>query len=381
MYQSPVTFNAHMNYVTLSDVITEAKRLNPTTLLAYFDDGGGWEGDLNHPVRILQRELPRTRIFVRIHDKDDHQFHTFRNGAPIMSPEAFLNKWGWLGKQGRTLQVMNEPPSYDDPETLARWLELLIPEASRRGISIAAPAFAVHHPQQSAGEWVPRWDNVLRLLSLHNQFANVHEYGPEWIWDLRMGRFQYALARCKRIGIVPPRFYISEWGLDSLPAEPAAKGYKARGYSGAAYLEYLKAQYLKYYADYVKSGILAGLAIFSYGDSGGWHDFNVATDSDFLKQMPVTFQTPDVVSFMDFAPRAGTGPLPSLMVNGWSPALVTSLPATSLNVRQKPTTNSSIIGSVKPGDRVDVLTGWKQVRLANGVEGFVYLYGDKVVIK
>jgi hypothetical protein len=381
MFQSPVTFNAHMNYVSLPDLITNAKRLNPTTLLAYFDDGGGSALDLNHPVRTLQRELPQTRIFVRVYDKDDHQFHTPRNGSRIMSPEAFLTKWGWLGKQGRTLQVMNEPPSYDDPDTLARWVEELIPLASRNGVSIAAPAFAVHHPQQSAGEWVPRWDNVLRLLSLHNQYLNVHEYGPEWIWDLRMGRFQYALARCKRLGITPPRIYVSEWGMDSLPGEPAAKGYKARGYSSAAYLERLKADYLKYYAPYVKSGILAGLAIFSYGNSGGWEDFDVSTDSDFLKGMPVTFQMPEAASQINFQTRVGTAPLPTLMVNGWSPARVEDIPSASLNVRQKPTTNSSIVGSIREGDAVDMLTGWKFIRLPNGVEGYVYLYGERVIIK
>lgn len=378
MVQSPVTFNAHINYISLPQLVTDTRRLNPTTLLAYLD-GGLTEGafDLNHPVRLLQRDLPNTRIFVRAHHNDDHQFHVKVNGKYRMSPDEFLAKWGWLGKQGRTLQVMNEPSGHNEHvDDLIAWCEDIIPKATAQGISLALPAFAVQHPLTSGIEWLSKWDRVLTLLSLHNQYANLHEYGPDYAHDLRMGRFQYLINRCRRLGITPPRIYISEWGLDSLPDEKPGMGFRARGYSGAGYLQYLVDKYKQHYAAYVRQGIIAGLSIFSYGDSGGWHDFNVATDGDFMQGLPA-FQVPEAVPQLNFNPKKATNPLQTNLQNGWRKTAVAALPTTTLNVRKQPSTSSDIVGSVSVGTPVEVLNGWARVRLQNGVEGFIYLYEDR----
>lgn len=380
--QSPITYNAHLRYCNFPQLVSDAKALNPTTILAYADDGDGVTVDKNHPLYILQRELPNTRIFVRIFDKDDHRFHAANpaDGKYVVSPAEYLSRWGFLGKQGRTLQVMNEPSGYGaDTTRLASWLEELIPQASKLGVSVAVPAFAVHHPQTYGGEWVAVWDRVLRLLVEHHQFVNLHEYGPEYLYDPRMGRFMTLLRRCATLGIKPPRIFISEWGLDSLPGEAAGNGYKARGYSGKGYLAYLREQYSRHYASYVRNGVIVGLAIFSYGNSGGWEKFDVGTDRDFLNGAPAAFQTADARPLIDI-PASTPAPVSPLLTNGWVPGQVKQIPSSSMNVRQQPSINSPIIGTVKLNEAVTVLDGWTPVRLADGTHGYVYEYGGVVVI-
>lgn len=383
MRQSAVTFNAHVNYVNLSELLAEARRLNPTTLLAYIDQGGEDSANPEHPVRQLQRGLPNTRIFVRVYDQKDSGMHLRprADGDLHMTPEAFLAKWGWLGKEGRTLQVMNEPSGYDFTPELVVWLQRLIPLAAHLGISIAAPAFAVHHPRLNAqgDQWVPAFDDLLRLLSAHRQYLSLHEYGPEFAYDARMGRFQAMLSRCAALGISAPRTQISEWGLDSLPGEPAGNGYKRRGLDGASFALYLRDQYNRYYEPYVRSGAVVGLAIFSYGDSGGWHDFNVASDRDCLDALPDLFLTEGLPSQMGYAPTVPST-LPANLRAGWAPARMVRMPGTSMNIRQAPTVESPVIGSVFLGSDLEVLDGWAAVRVGNKI-GYIYLYDGRVVFE
>lgn len=147
-------------------------------LLAYIDQDIS-PTNLNNPIFMLQRELPYTKIVVRRFHPEDFRFHMpGTDEGWIMSPGTFLAKYGWLGRNGRTLQVMNEPNGYSDIEALVAWTCEVIRLASATNVSLTIMNLGVGHPNitNPAGvleQWDARFEPVLRLLAQYRDQRNL----------------------------------------------------------------------------------------------------------------------------------------------------------------------------------------------------------------
>src|SRR5690606_34123317 len=99
----------------------------------------------------------------------------------VISPETFLRTFGELGRNGRVLNVLNEPHGYVNIDRLVGWLIQLI-EICPVDIRLALPAFATGHPASEGGrdtEWDRRHDPLILLMAQHPRHLwNIHEYWP-----------------------------------------------------------------------------------------------------------------------------------------------------------------------------------------------------------
>jgi hypothetical protein len=192
----------------------------------------------------------------------------------------------------------------------------------------------------------------------------LHEYLPGGNTD-RVGRFTRVLALCHKYNIRLPRIIITEWGVDSDNGEPAKLGYKARGWSAQHYLNELMRVYKDVYEPWVQAGVIVGMCLFSYGDSGGWEAFDVSRDVEFINGLNIF----KLLRTNEPAPAPQPDPRPVVTISGWKAATVKKMLASSMNVRATPSTASEVIGTLKLNDKVNVVRGWAHIELSDGRKG------------
>lgn len=298
--KSIATFNVHLRYVKSIDALHKrVDELKPARVMICVDQ----DAHLLY-VREFQKRHPAVEVCVRVVDTvpdgqpRDGAWHTKPKASGdsreyLASPEDFLNRWGEFGKNGLILNVLNEPSGEEPPDVLdrlVRWTLRLLELATERSIRVGVLNFATGHPyvawheDEKRWEWDARFDPILTYLSEHpEQELWDHEYFPS-AGQGRVGRILAMVNRCKRLGIEIPNVAITEFGWDNDPhSGDKRSGYQSRGINGADYALETCATIKNVYKPLIDAGKLKMVAIFSYGNSGGWDSFNVENDVNFNK--------------------------------------------------------------------------------------------------
>lgn len=303
----PIGVNAHIRYI--KDWTLFAERmvdLRPAAIVAMVDK----DEHIPYVLKLADDLRPiGTLVVGRVWVADiEGQFH-LKPAAPgderkyIVSPADALNAWGVLGDRGKrdnvSLYLMNEPSGYnaDWRARLCDWWGEAFQLATARHISLVGPNFATGHPELTADglEWTPDLDRLLHEFGASNlHYLGLHEYLPGIGVNNRVGRVQAVINRCNRLGIKPPRVLITEAGYDS-DGKDQHNGYKSRNMSGTAYANIMIETWKR---DYEPLKVVLAMCVFSYGDSGGWGNFDTEPDAPFW-----AFMT-------NHAPLKKTGPLP-----------------------------------------------------------------------
>ena len=290
MSAQPFGFNVHLRYI--KDIGAFYKRmdsLRPASLTIMIDK----DEHIPHVLDLAAR-YQNTLIVARPYHEMDASFHLRPENDPldrywVASPADFIARWGVLGKgKNLSLYTMNEPLLKEDTpseriERFNEWWRLTLPLARKEGVCLTGPNFGMGLPGLNAAlsEWDERLDPFLRLLSQHRDhvYLGLHEYDPE-SQPFHMGRLMFMLARCKTMGIEPPRILLTEFGTDATTSPK--NGYRARGWGGDLYLRKLTPAIRNIYMPLVEQGLLVGWHLFSYGNSGNWAAFDVETDQVFF---------------------------------------------------------------------------------------------------
>lgn len=293
MNQNPFGFNIHLRYVKdIGKLYERMDAIKPAVCVVMVDDNPPPKEDQTPYIQQFAAKYPNTLIVGRVKHDHDAGYHLPPPNDPqhrtdIASPNDFLNKWGHLGRGNISLYALNEPlasekTSAADIEELILWCVMTIKEAVRRGISLTIGNFGMGQPALNTNgtEWDARFDPILKLCSQYRDtiFLGLHEYGPEE--PFQWGRINFMLARCRTLGIEPPRVILSEFGVDATTDK--RNGYRARGWDGDYYMRRLIEVYNLIYMPLIAQGIIKGTTLFSYGNSGGWESFDVETDAAFF---------------------------------------------------------------------------------------------------
>lgn len=273
--QSIIGVNAHMNYMRNRPLFYERmRRLNPSMIVAFIDD-------MNHRHWIddLKRNLPDTIVVSRMYHPMDGAFHMRRHdGAEwVSSPSDTLNWLGGLGRDGLVCSLLNEPGTGGDVERLMKWTTETLVRATHMGVVTCIGNFSVGTPGIRESEWEPGFDLLLKALQDSPHYLGLHEYLPGETY--RVGRILMMIRRCATLGYKMPKVLITEYGVDTDGG--ALNGYRSRGWTGQQYAETLCEVAQRVYMPLVNASVLHGAAVFCYGNSGGWENFDVETDNGF----------------------------------------------------------------------------------------------------
>lgn len=363
----PMSLNVHLGYANTSKSLATIARLRPATVLAYLDNKShAWI------LNEIEKVNPQGKLVVRFFHRDDYRFHhAGPDGGYIMSPQTFLREYGFLQNGNRRwIQAMNEPSGYDaNAPRLDAWFTELMNLST---FPLAVYNFGTGHPAESNGQWTSIFDGSLRTLSKfrYRDIASLHEYGlgPNY----RIGRFNQYLSRCRSLGISPAQFVITEHGVDASYDGDPLNGWKSRGWSQVEYFENLMMWYNGYYRNAVLNKQLLGLHIFSFGNSGGWENFDIE-NADTLINLLVSQGPKDLVTVNAVNAYPPLLPSESPM---WKRYKIT-LPNGPVNVRSIPTTAGNVpIGLVTTAQMIDayespLITTWVQVKLMDGTRGWM----------
>jgi hypothetical protein len=360
----PFTLNAHLGYANTSNLLRDIQRIRPAVVLAYLDKrDNAWILD------EIEKVNPQGRLVVRMFHQDDYRFHLDGiDRGYVKSPQSFINEFSWAQGPRRWVQVMNEPSGYENKAKLNAWFTEVMELCP---YPLAVFNFATGHPADSNGRWVNDFDGSIRTLNKYRKkhLACLHEYGPGTAY--RIGRYRQFHNRCKDLGISPLPVFINEWGVDAAYDGDPLNGYKSRGWDSRVYYEQLLYWYNNFYLPEVKAGLVYGMSIFSYGNSGGWQNFDIEGTSviDYIAN-----EGPKDLIKMNTAPE-----YPSLLPvdsPSWKRVKI-SLPYGPVNYRSVPSVVGNVpIGTLKVATVLDYADlyqdlAWVQVKFMDGTRGWM----------
>lgn len=351
MSVQPFGFNIHLRYVKDIGKLHERMRtFKPSVCVVMVDDNPPPKEDQTVYIQEFAARYPQTLIVARVKHDHDAGYHLPPSHNPdnreyVASPTDFLNKWGHLGRNNMTLYALNEPHASEkttdaDVQKLIKWCTDVVEQAVQRGVSVTIGNFGMGQPALNAAlnEWDSRFDPLLILLSKYRDsvFLGAHEYGPEE--PFQWGRLLFMMARCRKLGIQPPRMVITEFGVDATTDK--RNGYKAREWSGDFYMRQMVDVYKHVYMPLVDQGVVKGTCLFSYGNSGGWQSFDVEDDKAFFD----TLET--VIGSGSLKP---TRPIPPITTPDTPPP-----PPTPAPIPTPPdTTRADLLRMIELNDQID----------------------------
>lgn len=286
MTQSIIGSNAAIRYLKAYDAhVAYWREVNPAYQLAYIDKP-------DHTVYIEQyaQSLPNSMIVARIYHPLDGGFHLKPTGAGdtrhyVSSPVEYLSAYGWLGrKRNIILNVMNEPNANGSPDEMLRlvaWMLDYIPMAAASETKSVLFNWADRNPKIINDMMDSTYDSVLKLMAVHPDlfYMGMHFYGPDEI----VSHLDSYVARCKILGIKPPRVIGTEFGIDSTGG--TERGYKSRPNYINIYASWQETVIKGSLSGHIKSGVLVGLDVFQEGNSGGFDDFDFENDTGYKSEI------------------------------------------------------------------------------------------------
>jgi len=234
---------------------------------------------------------PDTVIVGRIWDRLQGGFHLKPTGKGdedkefVASPEDVANQMdetGFrLGIDGKTwAYVLNEPMGNGDPINLdrlgtwySRWIDRAIGQKRRSVIY----NWGDREPEiMPDGMWNARWYGQLRQMAVYPDLfmVGMHLYGPDKMTD----HLQAFLKTCDYLRITSLKVLITEFGVDT-DAGSATNGYHSRGWTSEQMGQWIESQITGDLSPYIKSGLLAGLCLFTWSNHPEWSAFNISEDT------------------------------------------------------------------------------------------------------
>jgi len=386
MTQSIIGSNAALRYLKAYDAhVSYWREVNPAFQLAFVDKP-------EHTIYIEQyaQALPDSMIVARIYHPLDGGFHlaptgTNPDGTPdtrhyVSSPAEYLSAYGWLGrKRNIILNVMNEPQSDASPDVMLRlvsWFIDYIPMAATSETKSVLFNWADRNPQIINGMMDSQFNNVLRLMAVHPNlfFMGMHFYGP----DELTSHLDSYVARCKFLGVKPPRVIGTEFGIDSTGG--IERGYKSRLNYKDIYAQWQETVIKGSLKPHIDSGVLAGLCVFQEGNSGGFEDFDFENDSAYKAEIKRAARADEL------SPSPPPITVPVYIPDPFTPNTMykITMPADFVNVRATPSTLASKLGEVPNGAVILVMDEtllsdeyWRHINY-NGLVGYISMQGGNV---
>lgn len=295
MIQSPLSFNAFLPKIhNYPRFIKRMQKLNPRALVALVDS----DNDIPM-IERLKGDLPNTKIVGRVVVEDtDGKFHQKPQAQGdtrdwVASPSDFMNRWGRLGRSGRTLYALNEPgTAYEatkadevaNIERLVKWTCQTLQMGTLSDTSVCALNMGTGQPGLVNGEWDPIFDPILKLPpgTWDRHLIGLHEYLPK---PGRILRLKALVKRCETLKVQPPKLLITEagWDFDPNSGEPTwYNGYRSRSRSGEIFFNDMRTLIEVDYRPYIDAGILLAVCVFCYGcSSSRWNAYDVEEDDGF----------------------------------------------------------------------------------------------------
>lgn len=213
----------------------------------------------------LARAMPRCAVIHRAWHRDDAEFHR------KWTPGQFIEAYCAGVPEGVIVQALNEPSGYGDLRQLAAWCANVMALSAQRGVRVAVPNFAVGHPDEHR---IPELDVLLKAFDAYPQhLLAVHEYAQVSMTaevPFHIGRYRALLARCRQLGLKPPRVVVTEFGRDI--GGGANDGWRGAGFSQEQYAAFLTSGMNAVYAN---DGVDTCIFAYGAGANGHWQSFNV----------------------------------------------------------------------------------------------------------
>lgn len=351
-----ISYNVHppANEHSLLDHLRD---LQPRVLLIMMDSGRAMRYQEALPdTLIIGREWPDDGIEERI-------------GA-----REWVDKLDRIYPDRRIVLYAGNEPHPSNAGKVAAWTVAAIRAATERGRRLCVCNWSMGTPEPH------HWKNELRpvLEALQNtaHVMGLHEYhdaswgtvdnGQPWL----IGRFRFLISACQEMNLAPPPIVITEHGYDSLLSD--FKGWKA---PQVAVSEDGYADALTWMDQHVyrPAGVL-GQCLFSYGDSGGWHRFDVAGAQTLHRRLVAYARgerkapaLPPVVEAANIAAAGGAAAGGAVVEEVVVDAPVTvdaSPPADEASIDAVPGVEATPGGEAPTAEGVPAAAGWRAMAAA-----------------
>ena len=292
-------------------LLTWVERLRPRSVLI-MDDAS--------LAQRIASTYPETATLYRKFSPNDAELHL------QVSPTEFINSVAYAAKNGVIVQALNEPSGYTNLPELVKWCVDVMAEASKRGIRLALPNFAVGHPNLQAIA-TGMFDPLIRafkrypahVLSVHEYFDSSPAHEPHHI-----GRVSHLLKQFDALRVDRPVVIVTEAGRDV--GGGVNDGWKAV-FNAEQYIARLQTM-----RDVMTRTGVYSACVFCYGGGYGerWQSFNVS-------------DAPEMINAMAAGNRAQfpTSRRQSRRLN------------VPMRIRQLPTVHSPVLRVILPGQRVN----------------------------
>jgi len=358
MAQSRLTINVNCSYVKdWNATLRFLRALDPVTVIAVIDN-------MANKGRILEIKaaLPHAKIIARciIVVEEGKQLDGAMHLKPqdsnywLVSPGAFLDKYGELGQSGLSLSYFNEPQTSNaTDENIRRQVQHMIETlglAIQRGISLVVGNWGVGQAPDWAGG---RFDDVLTLISRHPELfaVGLHLYAPVDTFNELDG----LIARSKAIPIPKVPVIVSEFGFDTDGNANGLNGYRSRGYSGVQFGGWCVDKLKNVYSPYIQAGTLDSVAVFGWGYAASFANFDVETDTDWQATI-LDAANKGLLSVTTTPPTATPTPKPAINVplDLGIPKTVIIQGSASWNLRTDADPAAPSVGLVNVGESITI---------------------------
>ena len=238
-------------------------------------------------VRDLRKACPNTTVIGRIYHPDNEYTHRIMGNPTDAARWAHASVMEYAQPEVDYYVTNNEVcQQWHQLENLKSYTDTWMRLADSNGYKCAILTWSVGNPgdvgdQDGWKHWA-RFEDTLRYANDNGHIANYHSYGwpgifePDAAWYVLRQEEKIIPRLIREFGLNKLKFAVTELGIDGLidQHDRRKKGWRTFD-SPASYvnqlLEYEKRVKLYPFADKI-----LGATIFCYGDSGGWHEYEIS---------------------------------------------------------------------------------------------------------
>jgi hypothetical protein len=217
-------------------------------------------------------------------EKEFHWRDVAQNRRYVVEPVDYLNDWMFAVEQGFVLQPLCDIDGSAEPQRAYEWCREIIQTARMLGLRqkvLALPSYAVGNPPLwGSPGWTEWHTKLLQLISANRDLVYycANEYGPG---ADRIGRIRKTLVEpCQALGLELPECILSENGVDA--GADALQHFRSRNWAPKFYGQWLAGEAHSWYVPLIADHRLKlRVAVFVWGDSGGFEGFNVEQEPEF----------------------------------------------------------------------------------------------------
>lgn len=325
-----------------------------------------------------QEAHPYTTVLGRLYYEQEGGMHmppqapTDAGKRYTVSPLDWMNVVQALGHGKGWVYLANEPDGdTTDEDTLTRlveWMEEWMYLALQRKVKTVLFNFGDRHPKIIDGQWETRYHEILRTIAAHPELfmIGLHSYGDDPLTE----HLEALVQTCRALTIDPVKVVFTEMGVDT--HEGSQDGYRARGWTGLQYANWIESTVNGELKSYIASGIVVGLCVFCWNANPRWVNFDVQGDTVWRETV------------LDYAGKGKfnivTPPAPTLPAYTPDPIVIgaqyrINTPGAARRLRKTPALSAEQVGTVDDAQVVTVLERravgidyWYDIRFQRGLD-------------